>query len=149
MSKPLTIDDAQQSLQAHAAAKGEELRVRYGPCVGWSQLADILHDRSIVRYPCSIAFDAGPLQEGEFAHPVVRGERPEDGFTICVHPQFASRPDCVIYLVLYQLVLVNYGEFASSGDAETFGAAALGLARDEYYEAICRLADEIAGAART
>ena len=149
MSKPLTIDDAQQSLNTHAAAKGEELRERYGPCVGWGQLADILNDRSIVRYPCSIVFDAEPLQDGEFAHPVARGERPEDGFTICVHPRFASRLDSVTYLVLYQLVLVNYGEFASSGDAETFGAAALGMARDEYYDAICRFADEIAAAART
>jgi hypothetical protein len=46
-------------------------------------------------------------------------------------------------LVLYQLVLVNYGAFASSDDAETFGAAALGLARDEYYGTLCRLADEL------
>jgi hypothetical protein len=29
-------------------------------------------------------------------------------------------------LVLYQLVLVNYGEFVSADDAETFGASALG-----------------------
>jgi hypothetical protein len=45
--------------------------------------------------------------------------------------------------VLYQLVLVNYGEFASADDAETFGAHALGLAKDDYYQALCRLADEI------
>jgi hypothetical protein len=46
-------------------------------------------------------------------------------------------------LVLYQLVLVNYGEFASPDDAETFGAAALGLAKDDYYHALCALADEL------
>ena len=46
-------------------------------------------------------------------------------------------------LVLYQLVLVNYGAFAAPDDAETFGAAALGLGRDEYYHALCRLADEL------
>ena len=45
--------------------------------------------------------------------------------------------------MLYQLVLVNYGEFASAADAETFGATALGISKDEYYEALCEMADEI------
>ena len=38
---------------------------------------------------------------------------------------------------------MNYGEFASSDDAETFGAAALGLTRDEYYALICDAADQL------
>jgi len=46
-------------------------------------------------------------------------------------------------LVLYQLVLVNYGVFAAPEDAEAFGAAALGLERDEYYHRVCQLADEL------
>ena len=44
-----------------------------------------------------------------------------------VHPLFMTQLEKVPLLVLYQLVLVNYGEFASPDDAETFGAAALGL----------------------
>ena len=96
-----------------------------------------------MRYPCEIVFDAAPLQAGEFAHPVAKGDRPEDGFTMYVHPFFMMQLDQVPLLVLYQLVLVNYGAFASPEDAETFGAAALGLAKDEYYHALCRLADEL------
>ena len=46
-------------------------------------------------------------------------------------------------LVLYQLVLVNYGAFAAAEDAETFGAAALGLSKDQYYQILCGLADEL------
>lgn len=53
--------------------------------------------------------------------------------------------DRVPLLVLYQLVLVNYGEFASAEDAECFGAAALGMAREEYYQGLCELADQIGG----
>jgi hypothetical protein len=45
--------------------------------------------------------------------------------------------------VLYQLVLVNYGPFASSDDAESFGAGVLGLSKDEYYDALCEMADEL------
>ena len=144
MNKQLTIEDARQSLTAHVEAKGEEIRAKYGPHMGWSQLQQLLEDRTFVRYPCTLVFDARPLREGEFAHPVARGECPEDGFTICVHPYFAAQPERVPCLVLYQLVLVNYGEFASADDAETFGATVLGLAKDEYYRIVCGMADEIA-----
>jgi hypothetical protein len=88
-------------------------------------------------------FDAAPLNEDEVAHAAAKGERPEEGFTIYVHPYFAIQLSRVPYLVLYQLVLVNYGEFASADDAEIFGSHALGLSTDEYYETLCALADEI------
>ena len=144
MPKQLTIEDARQSLAGHVAAKGEEIRAKYGPQIGWNELRLILEDRTFVRYPCSIAFDAGPLMDGEFAHPMPKGQQPEDGFTICVHPYYATQLQRVPFLVLYQLVLVNYGEFASADDAEIFGASVLGLSKDEYYKSLCALADEIA-----
>ncbi|HUJ44477.1 MAG TPA: hypothetical protein VLW52_12815 [Opitutaceae bacterium] len=145
MATRLTAEDARQPLNAHAAAKGVEIREKYGPNLGWRELLRLLDDRAHVRYPCSIVFDAAPLNPGEFAHPVARSARPEDGFTIYVHPFFLTRREQVPALVLYELVLVNYGEFASSDDAEAFGAAALGLTRDEYYDALCRMADQICG----
>ena len=137
--------DARQSLNASAAAIGAGICEKYGPRIGWTQLQQILKDRTCVRYPCEVVFEAAPLQAGEFAHPVGKGDRPEDGFTIYVHPFFTTQLDQVPLLVFYQLVLVNYGVFAGPEDAETFGAAALGLARDEYYDALCRLADELEG----
>jgi hypothetical protein len=143
MPKPPTLDDARLSLTAHVALKGREVQEKYGPRIGWTQVLQILEDREFVRYPCEIVFDAQPLLAGEPAHPVARGERPEDGFTLFVHPVFALQPDRIPYLALYQLVRVNYGEFASAEDAETFGAGALGLAREAYYQAVCALADEI------
>ena len=139
----LTAEDARQSLNGHVAAKGAEIRAKYGPHIGWRELRQILDDRIHVRYPCEIVFDAGPLEPGEFAHPVAKGERPEDGFTMHVHPFFMTQLAQVPYLVLYQLVLVNYGEFASADDAETFGAAVLGISRDEYYQALCELAEQV------
>jgi len=144
MAAQLTADDARQSLTAHVAAKGAEIREKYGPTIGWNELLQILNDRACVRYPCEIVFDAGPLQAGEFAHPVARGHRPEDGFLMHVHPYFVTQPERVPCLVLYQLVLVNYGDFASADDAEIFGASVLGLSRDDYYAVLCQMADEIA-----
>jgi hypothetical protein len=142
MGKQLTVEDAKQSLTAHVAARGAEIHERYGPQIGWKELLQILDDRTCVRYPCEIQFSAQPLLAGEFAHPVARSDRPEDGFTVYVHPFFQTQLPQVPYLVLYQLVLVNYGEFASPDDAETFGAAVLGLGKEEYYSALCELADQ-------
>ena len=145
MPVQLTADDARQSLNGHVAAKGAEIRAKFGPSIGWRELLLILEDRESVRYPCEIAFDADQLQPGEFAHPLPRGDSPEDGFTIHVHPVFKLQLREIPLLVLYQLVLVNYGDFASSDDAETFGAAVLGISKDEYYNALCELAEQIGG----
>jgi len=139
----LTAQDAQQSLTTHVATKGAEIRDKYGPHIGWDELLRILEDRSVCRYPCVVAFDAAPLHPGEFAFPEPKGERPEDGFTIYVHPHFAAQPELAVYLVFYQLVQVNYGEFVSPQDAETFGASALGISNDAYYQALCEMADAI------
>lgn len=145
MSRQLTADDARQSLHAHVAEKGAEIFKKYGPHIGWNELVCILKDPACVRYPCEILFDASPLGPGEFAHPVPKGERPEDGFVMHVHPAYLTQQDSVPLLVLYQLVLVNYGAFASAEDAEIFGAAALGLDRESYYSQLCALADQLDG----
>src|SRR6185503_7219523 len=146
MARQLTVEDARQSLETHAAAKGAEIREKYGPHIGWHALQRILSDRTCVRYPCEIVFDAGALLEGEFAHAAAKGEQPEDGFVVYVHPYVAMQPDRVPDAVLYQLVLVNYGDFATAADAEAFGAAVLGISPQTYYERICQLADEIGAA---
>ena len=145
MSKQLTADDARQSLNAHVAIKGAELFQKYGPHIGWKELQQILKDKTCVRYPCEIVFDAAELQPGEMAYPVPKSGQPEDGFTMFVHPFFLTRLDAMPALVLYQLVVVNYGEFASAEDAEAFGANALGISRSQYYEKLCEMADSIEG----
>jgi hypothetical protein len=143
--RKLTIDDARQSLTAHVRAKGDEIHRKYGPAIGWRELGQIIQDRDFVRYPCEIAFDATGLLPGEPAHAAAKGDRPEDGFILFVHPFFSLDPSRVPLLALYQLVVVNYGAFASSDDAEAFGSACLGLEPEAYYGALCEMADEIGG----
>lgn len=145
MSARPTIAEAKRSLNDHVADKGLELRAKFGPQIGWRELQEVLKDRTIVRYPCEIDFGTEGLLEGEFAYPHPKGQTPEEGFIIRVHPHFMTRLQVVPQLVLYQLVSVNYGDFASPEDAETFGAAALGLEPDAYYESICQLADQLGG----
>ncbi len=143
MEKAPTSADARESLNAHVAARGAEIRAKYGPDIGWPQLKRILEDRECVRYPCRLAFDAGPLEPGECAFPEPLGKSPEDGFRLCIHPYFSTEPGRVPRLALYQIVAINYGAFASPEDAESFGAAVLGISRDQYYSELCAMADEI------
>lgn len=144
MAMQLTAEHAKQSLTAHVTAKGAEVFAKYGPQIGWPELQTLLNDRSCSRYPCKIEFDSSPLQPGEFAYPEPVGATPEEGFTLYIHPIYMARLSIVPYLALYQLVAVNYGEFASPDDAEAFAAAALGIDRELYYQALCSLADELA-----
>ncbi len=130
-------------MEAHVADKGLALLNTYGPHIGWEELTRILEDRAFTRYPCTVQFDAGPLLEGEFACAVPVGKVPEDGFTIAVHPYFALERNRVPALVLYHLVAVNYGAFASPDDAEMFGACALNMSKDDYYQLLCDAADEL------
>jgi len=139
------LPDTRPSLTAHVADKAAKVREKYGPNFAQHELNLLLADRAYVRYPCRLSFDPAPLLPGEMAHPVALGDRPEDGFVMHVHPRFAGQWERVVAAVLYQLVVVNYGGFASAQDAETFGAGVLGLSRDEYYHALCAMADELGG----
>ncbi len=123
-----------------------EALLKFGPRIGWPELLRLLEDRALVRYPCEVVFDGTPLLPGEFAFPAQKGDSPESGFTIFVHPAFAQALDRVPALVLYHLVAVNYGEFASADEAESFGAAALGFTRDEYYAMLCEVSDQLGAA---
>lgn len=136
---------AKGSLSDHVANKGAELLAKYGPRIGWHELQQVLLDRALVRYPCEIAFTTEGLRDGEFAYPHPQGDHPEAGFIIRVHPLYMTELSLVPQLVLYQLVAVNYGDFASTGDAETFAAAALGMEKEDYYHSICQLADQLGG----
>ena len=98
-------------------SKAAEIRQKYGPDIGWDELQRLLQDRNCAPFPCEIRFDAGPLLPGEFGHPVPKGPSSEEGFIIYLHPFYATQLASVPYLVLHQLVLINYGDSATADDA--------------------------------
>ncbi len=130
---------------AQIAALADEIRQKYGPCIGWDELSRLLDDRSCVSFPCRLEFDATPLLPGEFAHCVSNSADPKDGYTIYVHPRYAAQRSQVPYLVLHQLARVNFGEGATADDAETFGSLAFGLTKEAYYQILCDLSGQISG----
>src|SRR6266404_5608190 len=127
MARELKTDAVKPDLSEQVVTKAAEIRAKYGPQLGWDELGRLLGDRDCVLYPCEIRFDAEPLLPGEFAHPLPRGQSPEDGYIIYVHPFYSNQLPLVPYLVLHQLALINYGGSATLDDAETFGSLALGL----------------------
>jgi hypothetical protein len=136
---------AAAALTEKAVALGLQVRAKYGPNIGWTELQKILVDRDLVHFPCQIRFDGEPLLPGESAHTVASGEQPQDGYTIFVHPSYESRPSEVAYVALCQLAFINFGPAATIEDAEKLGSGALGLTQDEYFHALCKLSDSLGG----
>jgi len=140
-----SADEARLALHEHLVDKATSARLRHGLLIDADAILRILNDRETVRYPVEIAFDADPLEPGEFAYPQPLGEHPADGFRLCLHPWFEPTPEVWPLLIAYHIPTINYGEIGGPAEAELFGATLLGIDREEYYNALCELADSIPG----
>ena len=143
MSQRLTENDARIALKDHLGEKAMNTRLTRGMYIDAEAIVEMLDDRSFVRYPVGVRFDAEPLEPGEFAMPVPLGDHPSKGFCLFIHPCFEQQPDAWPLLIAYHVPSINYGEIVSHDDAEHFGATLLGLEADIYYEALCELADSL------
>jgi len=135
--------EAREALLSHARKTGYLVHERYGPKIDLAVVERMLADPDVVRFPVTLAFDATPLEGAEIAYPLPVEGDPLNGYTMYVHPALEDDPGDVVSAVLYALVVVNYGEVADGAVAEAFGAAALGLDEEHYYQHICSLADSI------
>ncbi|MEW8508506.1 MAG: hypothetical protein AB2598_17565 [Candidatus Thiodiazotropha sp.] len=129
------------AVSQHALEKAKEIRHRYGTDIDYQVVLNMLDDRKSVRYPVQVRFATTGIEPGMFANTQPVSDNPEDGYTISLHSYFEHRHHDLPALILYQLVLVNYGDLATANDAEIFGATVLGMDRDAYYEHITSLVD--------
>lgn len=135
--------EAQVSLRDHVVTRATEARLRRGGFIDRAEMLRLLEDRSVVRYPVGVRFDAEPLQPGEIAALEALGDRPSDGFCLFIHPLLGSDDELFPLLVAYYIPSVNYGEIVSHVEAELFGATLLGLEVDAYYQILCSAADSL------
>ncbi|MEW8027154.1 MAG: hypothetical protein AB2792_07195 [Candidatus Thiodiazotropha sp.] len=133
------------AVSLHALEKAKEIRTRYGDEIDYQAVLCMLEDRKSVRYPVQVKFVSEGIEPGMFARTEPVSDNPADGYSILLHSYFENRHDDIPALILYQLVLVNYGDLATANDAEIFGATVLGMDRDAYYERIVSLVDEVWG----
>jgi len=141
--KRLTEQDGMTALRDHLVTKATNARLRHGLYIDADAIMRMLDDRSVVRHPVGVRFDAQPLEPGEFAWPMPLGDRPDKGYCLFINPWFEHQPDAWPLLIAYHLPSINYGEIVSHEDAELFGATLLGLDVETYYKAICELVDSI------
>lgn len=141
----LTLEDGRRALGVHVLEKGHRLRQKYGNFIDMDVLALILADEEFVRYPTRLEFDRDRVDAGLFGVVEKIGKDAAEGYVIYIHEYFRCRTGDVPALVLYLLVAVNYGDFASGNEAEEFASAALGMDKEYFYSYICRLVDEISG----
>lgn len=139
----ITPESAREAFLEHVRRKAVEARERHGPTLDGPAVRAILADESIMRYPTTLAFDAAPLQPGEFGFPRALGFHPSDGYALFLHPRFEAREETWAPLVAYHVPSINYGPIADAEAAELYGAALLGMEMDDYYELVCRLVDEL------
>jgi len=131
------------AITKHAIEKANEIRLRYGPNIDYPAILRILEDRKCIRYPVKIQFVSEGIEHGLFAHSKATSDNLDDGYILSIHSQFESQTDVLPALILYQSVLINYGDLATAIDAEFFGSTVLGLDRDSYYEQIVSLTDSL------
>lgn len=143
MRQTLTVKDGRQAFAHHVIERALALREKYGPVIDDEVIQTILEDRDFVRYPTRVEFDSSKIEPGFFAavEPVAGSSTHEH--VIFLHEHFRGRPRDITNALLYQLVVVNYGEIATREEAELFGATALGVEQEDYYQRLCRLADQI------
>lgn len=140
----LTVEDGKKALLHHAVEKALALEAKYGHFIDYEMILKILQDKDFVRYPTRLEFNSQPIDKGFFAVvDAVSDEDPSQGYVIYIHEHFKNRLGDVPAIVLYQLVAINYGVIATNEEAEIFGATALGLKQDEYYQLMCSLADQV------
>ncbi len=143
MAKKLTEQDGKEALQDHVAQKAIQARVKCGLYVDAEAIIRLLGDREVVRFPVEVAFSKDHLHPGEFAIPQQKGENPRDGFWLFIHPHFENMPDAWPLIIAYHIPTINYGDVATSDDAEHYGAALNGLDVETYYQTLCDIADSI------
>lgn len=138
-----TEQDGKIALRDHIAAKAHDARLRYGLYIDAETIIRMLDDRTIVRFPVGVRFDAEGLEPGELAYPMPLGDRPTEGFCLFIHPALEEQTDLLPLVIAYYIAPINYGEIVTSEEAELFGATLLGLDISTYYQAMCEIADAL------
>lgn len=129
----------------HAIAKAEDIRSRMGSDIDYATLLSMFDDRRSFRYPVKLQFVTDDIEPGMFGKTEAVSDNPDDGYVIYLHRHFENQAEALPLLILYQSVLVNYGDLATADDAELFGSTLLNMDRDEYYQQIETLTDSLWG----
>lgn len=129
------------SLREHILAQAVVAHHRHAP-LNPDKVAALLCDPGCVRYRARILFELGDMAAHQFVHPGPRPGRPgNDDMVLFVHPALADHPECLPAAVAYAIPQINYGDPVTDEHCLLYGAALLGITTEEYYAALCAIAD--------
>jgi len=135
----------QDSLRGHLLAQAVVAHQKHGPLT-FDKLDSLLHDPECLRHPVRLAYEFGEMAMHQFAQPDIDWRNTEqDGRVIYLRPILRDHPDQVVLAAAYMIPLINYGEIVTDDHCLAYGATLLGMMEEEYYQAVCRMA-ELAGA---
>jgi hypothetical protein len=133
----------QDSLREHLLAQAVVAHQKHGPLT-FDKLDALLHDPECLRHPVRLVYEFGEMAMHQFAQPDMDWRNTEqDGRVLYVRPILRDRPDLVLLAVAYMIPQINYGDIITDEHCVAFGATLLGMMEDEFYQAICALADSV------
>ena len=131
----------QESLREHLVAQAILAHQKFAPLT-YDKLEALLHDPDCLRHPTRLVFEFGEMAMHQFAQPDLDWRNTErDGRVLYLRPLLCERPALVLLAVAYMIPLLNYGNIITDEHCLLYGATLLGMMEDEFYQAICRLAD--------
>ncbi len=133
----------EESLREHLLAQAVVAHHKHGP-ITLEKLESLLTDPECLRHPTRLVYEFGEMALHQFAQPDVDWRNPEqDGRILYLRPTLKDRPELTVLAVAYMIPLINYGEIITDAHCLSYGATLLGMMEDEFYQAICGLADEV------
>lgn len=139
----------EDSLREHIAAQAVVAHQKYAPLT-FAKLGAFLADPECVRYPTRLVFELGEMEAHQFAQPGLDPlESEPHARVLYLRPALRDRPDLALLAVAYMIPVINYGDLATDEHCVGYGATLLGMPEEEFYEAVCRMADCVGARAAT
>ena len=114
---------------------------RRSPSLGWRRCCPI---PECLRYPTRLVFEFGEMAAHQFADAGADLRDPEqNGRVLYLRPLLRDRPDLAVLAVAYMIPVLNYGDIVTDDQCIRYGATLLGMMEEEFYDAICRMADYV------
>ena len=138
----------ERSLRDHLVAQAVVAHAKHGPLTEASIPAYVA-DRSCIRHPLRLVFEIGNMASHQFAEPDIDWRSSDEHARVLyLRPVFKRFPELVPLALSYMIPLVNYGRIVSDDLCILYGATVSGCLVEEYYEAICRMADRVGACSR-
>ena len=133
----------EESLRDHIAAQALVAHHKHAPLT-FAGLDALLADPECLRHPTRLVFEFGEMAGHQFADPGPDLRHPEqDGRVLYLRPLLRDRPELALLAVAYMIPVINYGNIVTDEHCVRYGAALLGMMEEEFYDAVCRMADYV------